>query len=215
MTVMIQQLLVLQQQQLAMATNFASATTTANLPKYPSIKFPKWDGKRASVPVFFTQLESYKGDPLFVAVVSWNITTPTTQRESQRIYGDMLASLTQEQLAPFLNNARFANDGIAMMASLVETINPSRPEHRLQDVRDLSSLEQGSQESTSSFMAQVCGFASRLTGVSINDLVPLFTMIGMNHDAYSGLLAIFTGGEPAIVQVNIEGLEKLMLEEDS
>ena len=132
-----------------MATNFASATTAANLPKCPTIKFPKWDGKRASVSVFFVQLESYKGQPFFTDFVCWDITTPTAHRESQRVYGDMLAALTQEQLSPFLNNARFSNDGIAMMASLVKTINPSRPEHRLQDVRDLSSLEQGSQESMS------------------------------------------------------------------
>ena len=78
---MIQQLLVLQQQQLAMATYFASATTTANLPKYPMIKFPKWDGKRASVPVFFAQLKSYKGDPFFTAVASWDITMPTTHSQ--------------------------------------------------------------------------------------------------------------------------------------
>ena len=143
---MIQQLLVLQQQQLAMATNFVSAMTTANLPKYPTIKFHKWDGKQASVPVSMAQLESYKGNPFFVVVARWYVTTHTTQRESQRIYDNMLAALTQDQLAPFLNNTRFVNDGIVMMALLIGTINPSQPKHRLQDVRDLSSLEQGSQE---------------------------------------------------------------------
>ena len=87
------------------------------------------------------------------------------QRESQRIYSGMLTALAQDQFVLFLNNLRFANDVIAMAASLVETINPSRPEHRLQDVRELSSLEQGSQESMSAFMSQVRGFATRLATV--------------------------------------------------
>ena len=64
-------------------------------------------------------------------------------------------------------------------------------------------------------MARVRGFASRLAGVSIDDLMPLFVLIAMNHDAYSGLLARFAGGEPAVLQANIADLEKLMLEEDS
>ena len=129
-----------------MVTNFTAAATTVALPKYTTIKFLKWNSEQLSVPVFLAQLESYKGDPLFAAVVNWHVTSPTTQRESQQIYGDMLAALTQDQLASFLNNTIFLNDGIAMTASLDETINPSRPEHRLQDVRELSSLKQGNQE---------------------------------------------------------------------
>ena len=131
------------------------------------------------------------------------------------MYGDMLNALTQDQLSPFLNNPRLANDGIAMSASLVETINPSRPEHRLQDVRELSSLEQGSQESTAAFMSRVRGYASRLSTITIDELMPLIALIGMNHEAYSGLIARFTGGEPAVVNASVEDLERLVLEEDS
>jgi hypothetical protein len=127
----------------------------------------------------------------------------------------MLAALSHEQLSPYLNNNRYTGDGIAMVASLIEKISPSRPENRLQDVRDLSSLEQGSQESTFSYMSRVRGFATRLKGVTIDDIVPLFTLIGMNHDQYSGLLDRFTSGEPAIVNATTSDLERLMLEEDS
>ena len=127
----------------------------------------------------------------------------------------MLAALSHEQLSPYLNNNKYTGDGIAMIASLVEKISPSRPENRLQDVRDLSSLEQGSQESTSSYMSRVRGFATRLQGVTIDDLMPLFTLIGMNHDQYSGLLARFTSGEPAIVNATTSDLERLVIEEDS
>jgi hypothetical protein len=45
--------------------------------------------------------------------------------------------------------------------------------------------------------------------------MPLFTLIGMNHEAYSGLIARFTGGEPAVVNASVKDLERLMLEEDS
>ena len=146
MTFMMQQLIMLQQQQLAMAQNFAAATTTAAQVKYPSIKFPKWDGQRSTVPVFLAQLDSYKREPYFAAVTDWTTTMQSNKREIQRVYSNMLSALSQDQLTPFLNNVRFANDGIAMTASLVKTINPSRPEHRLQDVMELSLLEQGNQE---------------------------------------------------------------------
>ena len=129
MNFMMQQLLMLQQQQLAMAQNFATATTTAAMVKYPTIKFPKWDGQRSTVPVFLAQLDSYKGDPYFAAVADWSMTTPSNRRKSQCVYSNMLTALTQDQLAPFLNNMRFAHDGMAMMASLTKTINRSRPEH--------------------------------------------------------------------------------------
>ena len=101
---MMQQLIMLQQQQLAMAQNFTTATSTAAQIKYPTIKFPKWDGKRSTVPVFLAQLDSYKGDPYFAAVTDWTTTTIANKRESQRVYSDMLTALTQDQLSPFLNN---------------------------------------------------------------------------------------------------------------
>ena len=113
---MMQQLIMLQQQQLAMAHNFTTATTMAALPKYPTIKFQKWDGLRSTVPIFLVQLDSYKGDPYFAVVTVWIMTTPSNQHKSQHVYSYMLTALTQDQLAPFLNNVWFAYDGITIMA---------------------------------------------------------------------------------------------------
>ena len=205
----------LQQQQLTMASNFTAATMKATKPKAPSVKFPTWDGTTESVPVFLAQLSSYKGDPFFATVLDWTYTVPSNVVESRRICIDMITSLTKEQLAPYLNNPRFANDGIAMVASLTDKISPSRPENRLQDDRGLAGLEQGSQEGTSSFMARVRGYKSRLTGVTINAIMPFIALIGMDHEKYSGLLARFTIGEPAVVGASLTDLEHLMLEEDS
>ncbi len=67
----------------------------------------------------------------------------------------------------------------------------------------------------SSYMARVRGFEGRLHGVTIDDIMPMFAILGMHHDQYSGLLARYTSGEPAIVNATIAEIERLMLDGDS
>ena len=79
---MIQQLIALQQQQLAMATNFTAATMLTTKPKYPTVKFPKWDGKNKPILIFLAKLNSYMVDPFFANVTNWTATSPSNAIES-------------------------------------------------------------------------------------------------------------------------------------
>jgi len=49
----------------------------------------------------------------------------------------------------FLHHPQYVDNGILMLFHLQDRLNPSRPEHRLTDIRNLVSLTQGSNEETS------------------------------------------------------------------
>ena len=149
MTFLMQQLIHLQQQsnaqQLANQSlqaqlqrqqhNFAKAMAAQSALKYPLTKFPTWDGKTATVPLFLSLIESYKGGEYFQTVSSWETTTVGDERESQRVYANMFAKLSADVMAPYLNNDQYVGHGFEMLAHLTTRLSRDRPEHRLQDVQ--------------------------------------------------------------------------------
>ena len=118
--------------------------------------------------------------------------------------------LTCSPLSQFLNNPAYANNDIGMLATFVDYLNPSNLEHRLNDICEVSRLEQGANESTATYLSCVRGFANRLAGVSMESVMLLFAILGMDHSKYDGLLSRFTSGDTSVVSADLPALELLI-----
>jgi hypothetical protein len=196
-------------------TLFMQQLASSSAPKGPTAHFPKWDGTNASVPVFLAQIGSYRADPFFTPVTDWTTTIAGQEPYSQRIYANMMATgkLPVAQLDQFLHRPEYVNRGIDMLHSLITKLNPSRPEHRLNDVREVSNLDMAN-DTAAMYMRKVRGYATRLHQVTVDQLMPLFALLGLDQGRYRGILDRFTAGDPAVVNVDINALEELMLAED-
>ena len=118
-------------------------------PKGPSTIFPQWDGQHISIPYFMVGVESYKRDPYFSPITDWTRTLPGMETQSCRIFTGLRASIPPSHMIQFLQHPQYVDNGILMLFHLQDRLNPSRPEHRLTDIRNLVSLTQGSNEETS------------------------------------------------------------------
>ena len=103
--------------------------------------FPKWEGKLSTTPLFLAQIETYKDEAFYVSIHDWTQTTPMTRQFSIAIISDMLASLLTPISSMFLNDARFASDGITMLSSLITLLNPYSNENLLLAISDITRLE--------------------------------------------------------------------------
>jgi len=112
----------------------------SNNPCGPQVPFPTWDGSKVNLPLFLARIESYKTDPFFAPVTSWTTTLPGQEIYSERLYADMMSKLPTAQLHQFLSRPEFVNRGFEMLHALHAHMDPSNPENRLADVKNLSSL---------------------------------------------------------------------------
>ena len=167
-----------------------------------------------SVPLLLARIENYKGEPFFNLVVDWSQTLSGTEQHSRRIFTDMLAALPSSECHQFLNNTAYVNNGFGMLATFIDYLDPSNPEHRLHDIREVSRLDQGAKESTTTYLSRVRGFVNCLQGVTMDSVMPLFAILGMDHSKYDGLLSRFTSGDASVVLADIPTLEILMAGED-
>ena len=149
--------------------------------------FPKWEGTPPTTPLFLAHIETYKAKALYTRVHVWTQTTPTNRKLSVTISSDMLASLPSSILSMFLNDSRFASEGITMLSSLLTHINPSSNEKLLLAISDLTCLEMRLGDSSIDYMLRVCGIAQRMQGVTIDRIIPLFIIASLDHERYPGV----------------------------
>ena len=91
-------------------------------------------------------------------------------------------------MSQFLDKSIYLDNVIKMLHDLCNQRNPSKPEHRLASIRKLTQLEQGVNESADDFMAHACHISTRLGGITLAEVLPLFALLGMDHQKYDGLL---------------------------
>ena len=96
------------------------AATAAQRPKAPTTEFPKWDGNRDTLPLWEMRLTSYKSDPFFNRVISWDSTQPGNEAESRRVLDDLLANVPAVHLDRFINDPSFSKDGIKALKALLD-----------------------------------------------------------------------------------------------
>ena len=87
----------------------------------------------------------------------------------------------------FLNDARFASDGIAMLSSLLTHLNSSSSEKLLLVIPDLTCLEMRLGESIIDYMLRVLGISQRMQGIKIELSIPIFAIFSIDHDCYPGV----------------------------
>ena len=92
----------------------------------------------------------------------------------------MMAKLPTEKLHQFLSRPEFVNRGFEMLHALNSHMDPSNPENRLADVKHLSSLAMKPDKNVSAYMLNLCILSNRLSSVSIDALIPLFTISGLD-----------------------------------
>ena len=103
--------------------------------------FPKWDGTPPTTPLFISQIATYKSEAYYARLHYWRPTTPASRQLSVVISSDIIDSLLSSISSMFLNGARFASDGIAMLSLFLTRLNPSSRENLILAISDLTRLE--------------------------------------------------------------------------
>ena len=80
-----------------------------------------------------------------------------------------------------------------MLAKLVQSLHPDTVEQKLLAISDLAALEFSASNTTSSYMAKVCGLANSLHGVTIDSFVALLALSCLDPDLYPGIQASSSG----------------------
>ena len=124
-------------------------------PQHPP--FPKWDGTLTTTSLFLAQIETYKDEAFYTSFHDWTQTTPTIRQLSVAISLDILASLLSSISLIFLNYAKFASDGIAMLSYLITHLNPSYNENIIIAITDLTCFETRLGKSSNNYMSRVRG----------------------------------------------------------
>ena len=74
-----------------------------------------------------------------------------------------------------------------MLSSLLTHLNPSPNENLLLEISDLTLLEMILGESSIDYMSRVLGIAQRMQVVTIDRIIPLFTITSLDHERYPGV----------------------------
>ena len=86
--------------------------------------FTKWYGTPTTKSLFLTKVFTYKSEAYYVGIQYWTQTKTATKHLSISIIVYVLSSLPCSVSSIFLNEAKFAFDGIDMLSYLITHLNP-------------------------------------------------------------------------------------------
>ena len=161
-------------------------------------------------PLFLAQVVTYKSKAYYAGVQDWTQMTTKTKHLSVAISSDTLFSLPHSVSSIFLNDARFASNGIDVMLSLLTHLNPSSSKNLLLAISDLTCLKILVRESGIYFMSRVRGVSQRLKGVPMKKITPLFAIASLVHECYPGFKIRYLAGDPTLVNCDLLGLSGLL-----
>ena len=115
----------------------------------------------------------------------------------------------------FLNNARFASDGITTLSSLITHLNPSSNENLLLEITDLTRLETRLDESSIEYMSRVRCISQQMHGVTIDRIIPLFAIASLDNERYPGVKSHYLAGDTALVNCDLLQLSGLLSSEET
>ena len=131
-------------------------------------------GTPVTTPLLLAKVTTYKAKALYSGVHNWTQTTQAIKHISVTIRSDMLASIPQSISSMFLNNARFASDGIAMLSLFLTHLKPSSIGNLLLAISDLTCLKMGLSESSIDYISRVLGISQRMHGITMERIIPIF-----------------------------------------
>ena len=86
-----------------------------------------------------------------------------------------------------------------MLSHLLTRLNPSYSEKILLSISDITRLDIGLGEIIIDYMARVRGISKRIQGVSMENIIPLFDILSLDHDCYPGVKICYLSGNPVLV----------------
>ena len=98
------------------------------------------------------------------------------------ISADILSSLPQALSSMFLNNNRFASDGIAILSNLITHLKPSSRENLRLAINDLNHLEMSLGGSSINYISHVRGVSQCLQELSMDKVILLSTITILDHE---------------------------------
>ena len=122
----------------------------------------------------------------------------------------MLAYLPRSVSPMFLNDARFASDSISMLSHLLTHPNPSSRKKLLLVISDITRLNMELGESSIDYMSRAHGISQRMQGITMDKMIPLFTIASLDHDRYPGVRSQYLAGNSALVNCNLLDLRGLL-----
>ena len=161
-------------------------------------------------PLFLAQIATYNSEAFYAGMHDWMRTTPTSRKLSVAISSKILDSLPSSISLMFLNDTRFASDGIAKISLLLTDLNPSSNENLLLAISDLTSLKIQLVESSIDYMYRIRGILQRMQGLTIDRIIPLLAITSLDHDQYPGVKSCYLVGDTAQVNCDLLQLSGLL-----
>ena len=115
----------------------------------------------------------------------------------------------------FLNDARFASDSIAMLPLLLTHRNPSSSENLLLAISDLTCLKMRLGESSINYMSRVRGISKRMQGITIERIIPIFSIASLDHERYPGVKIHYLAGDAVLLNCDLLKLSGLLSSEET
>ena len=110
----------------------------------------------------------------------------------------------------FLNDAKFASDGISMLSFLLTHLNPSSIENLLLAILDLTRLEMGLGESRIDCMLRVQDISKCMHRITMERIIHLFAIAIIYHDRYPGVTSHYIAGDAALVNCNLFDISSIL-----
>ena len=172
--------------------------------------FQKWYGTPPTTPLFLAQFLTYKSEAFYAGVHDWTHTTQSSKHFSILISADMLVSLPRSVSLVIFNDAIFASDSIVMISHLLTHLNPSSSENLLLYISDITRLDMVLGESSIDYMSRVQGISQHMQGITMDNIIPLLTIAGLDHNRYPGVKSCYLASNAALVNCNLLGLSGLI-----
>ena len=109
-----------------------------------------------------------------------------------------------------LNITRFVSDSISNISHLLTHLNPSSRENILLSISDITRLYMRLGDSSIDYMSRVRGISQRMQGITMDRIIPFFTIAILDHDRYPVLKSRYLTGDTALVNCNLLDLSSLL-----
>ena len=204
---------------LAMGGVTAQQQVISTTPKTPSTTIPTWDGTPTTTAHFLQLMNSYKCDEYFSAVTDWTKELPQYAKESTYLATVLYPTIHSTFRAHFTSNPTYINatgqpNGILMLHDYIEFLQPSRPQHQMSTVMQILTLQQEAGETGVEYAARARGIAEQAKSISIDQLLYLTTLKGLDPELYGGLIWNYRMNIPSVVNGDIHTLSALITAED-
>ena len=157
----------------------------------------------------------YTSEAYYAGFHDWTCTTPASRKLSVAISSDMMALLLSSISSMFLNDVRFASDRIAIISLLFAQLNSSSVENLLLAISDLTCLEIRLGDSSIDYMSRVQWISQHMLGSTIEHIIPIFSIVGLDHNRYPGVKSCYLTGEAALVNCDLLELSGLLSSEEN